>query len=333
MRIGVLDSGGKFENLFFQNKNIKVFDKRYKNTAATDFLGFTHAEYVCSYIAKENPEAEIILLPIININQRCSVRNLIDGINLLVKYKVDVINMSIGNEYKYHRELEVACKKAFEQGILLVAAYSNNKVRWTYPASFPFVVGVKCNEEKKANYIIQYDRKNNDIIFSSRFFSLYHLGIPKLQYGNSFACAVITGILSHNKDFYRRFLSTFSESVFNRYYSYHDLKQKKCCFLTNRIDEPFEKKFIAEVTNTVICQTFCEGLEKVIIPKVIPRECQVLFIDHNDYVSIWPYKEYIHKYIKSYKEIKVVLRYPLFSLSERFDFFIRQQRSIYQFFI
>lgn len=334
MRIGVLDSDGSFQNIFFKNKNIKVLNEKYKNEAVPDLLGLTHSEYVCSYIAKENPEAEIILLPIINRNKKCSVQTLIDGINLLVEYQVDVINMSIGDEYKYHKELECACKNAFVRGILLIAAYSNNnEVQCTYPASFPFVVGVKCENEKKPNHIIQYDKVSNDLIFSTSYFSLYHLGIPRLYQGNSFACAVVSGLLSHDIKSYQSFLIDFSESVFNQYYPYQTLKENKCCFLTNRIDEPLEKKFITEVTDSIICYTFTEGISKVIIPNEPPEDCQIVFIDHDDYRGICAYKEVIRDYVKLNNSTEVVLRYPLYSLSERFDLFVRNHRAIYQFYI
>lgn len=333
MRIGVLDSAGTFQNPFFQDKDIKVLNEKYQNEAVPDLLGFTHSEYVCSYIAKENPETEIILLPIINRDKKCSVQTLIDGINLLVEYQVDVINMSIGDEYKYHKELEHACKNAFECGILLIAAYSNNEVQCTYPASLPFVVGVKCKDEKNPKHIIQYDEVNNDLIFSTSYFSLYHLGIPKLHQGNSFACAVVSGLLSHDIKSYQRFLKALSESVINQYYPYHILKEKKCCFLSNRISDPLEKRFITEVTNSILCYTFGEGMKNVIIPRLSPKECQVVFIDHDDYRKLWTFKEEIREYVKSDNNIEVVLRYPLYSLSERFDFYHRNHHAIYQFFI
>lgn len=333
MRIGVLDSTGNFQNHFFKNKNIKVLDEIYKNDAVPDLLGFTHSEYVCSYIAKENPEAEIILLPIINKNRKCSVQDLIDGINLLVKYQVDIINMSIGDEYKYHKELEDTCRNAFEHGIMLIAAYSNNNVQHTYPAAYPFVVGVKCLNEKNPKHIIQYDKKNNDIIFSSNYFSLYHLGIPKLYQGNSFACAIVSGLLSRAKDFYQTFITEFSKSKLNQYYPYQTLKEKKCCFLTNRLDQALEKKFIAEITNSVICCRFSEEIGKSVIPKALHGEWQVLFIDHDNYEKLETLKADLYKYIILNKNIEVVLRYPLYGLYERFEFFIQYKTIINQFFI
>lgn len=93
------------------------------------------------------------------------------------------------------KEIEEVCRAATEKGILIVAAYSNQQVEATYPASFPFVMGVRCLDIENPLQVLQYDGTGTDVIFSSKFFSLYHVGIPKFYQGNSFGCAVITGYL------------------------------------------------------------------------------------------------------------------------------------------
>lgn len=98
-------------------------------------------------ILKENPQAEIILYPIISENMKCSVLELIRGIESLIESGVDIINLSVGDEYNYHPELESICKDAQRQGILIVAAHSNRNVYATYPADLSFVVGVKCTDK------------------------------------------------------------------------------------------------------------------------------------------------------------------------------------------
>ena len=185
----MLDSNGSFDNPFFQDKKIVKIDCKWKDQEYTkDAFGFTHAEYVCSFILKENPEAEIILVPIVRKNKKSTVLDMIEGIELLIEEQVDIINMSIGDEYKYHKEIEEVCRAATEKGILIVAAYSNQQVEATYPASFPFVMGVRCLDIENPLQVLQYDGTGTDVIFSSKFFSLYHVGIPKFYQGNSFGC-------------------------------------------------------------------------------------------------------------------------------------------------
>ena len=222
----MLDSNGSFDNPFFQDKKIVKIDCKWKDQEYTkDAFGFTHAEYVCSFILKENPEAEIILVPIVRKNKKSTVLDMIEGIELLIEEQVDIINMSIGDEYKYHKEIEEVCRAATEKGILIVAAYSNQQVEATYPASFPFVMGVRCLDIENPLQVLQYDGTGTDVIFSSKFFSLYHVGIPKFYQGNSFGCAVITGYLSNYEDEYEQAILQFVHSTLNGYYPYHTLKQ------------------------------------------------------------------------------------------------------------
>lgn len=165
MKIGVLDSDGNFDNLFFKDKNLKIL--RVNNIKDININQSTHGEYVCSHIFRENPDVEIFLVPVIKYNMKCSVQDLIKGINLLIDCKVDIINMSIGNEYKYHRELEEVCRRAWDKGILIVAAHSNNNVKATYPADFSFVLGVRCINESNPQKIMRYSEKENEIYFST----------------------------------------------------------------------------------------------------------------------------------------------------------------------
>lgn len=321
MRIGVLDSNGAFDNPFFGDKNIVRLDSKWKDQEySTDTMGYTHAEYVCSFILKENPKAEIILVPIIRKNRKCSVQDMIEGIQWLIEQRVDIINMSLGDEYKYHEEIEKVCRTATDQGILIVAAYSNQKAEATYPASFPFVMGVRCLDMEEPMQVLYYNAVENDVVFSSGFFSLYHLGIPKFYMGNSFACAVLTGYISNYEKEYERAISQFVKSIFNDYYPYRSLKQKKCHFLTNRIEEPLEQRFISEVTKTEICETFESGMEKLKKRERLLKQCSVLFIDHNNYQQLKGFKEQIMMYAVEHPETEIVLRYPLFSITERLNF-------------
>lgn len=294
------------------------------------YLKISDAEYVCSFILKENPEAEIILVPIVRKNKKSTVLDMIEGIELLIEEQVDIINMSIGDEYKYHKEIEEVCRAATEKGILIVAAYSNQQVEATYPASFPFVMGVRCLDIENPLQVLQYDGTGTDVIFSSKFFSLYHVGIPKFYQGNSFGCAVITGYLSNYEDEYEQAILQFVHSTLNGYYPYHTLKQKQCYFLTNRIEEPLEQRFIREVTRTERCDTFESGMEKLRNIKTA-EQYPVLFIDHNNYQEICEYKDRIRIYAMEHPKTEIVLRYPLFNMVERLDFQKKTNRNLDQF--
>ena len=119
-------------------------------------------------------------------------------------------------------------------------------------------------------------------------------------------------------------------NTLNHYYPYQTLKQKQCYFLTNRIEEPLEQRFIREVTRTERCDTFESGMEKLRNIKTA-EQYPVLFIDHNNYQEICEYKERIRVYAMEHPETEIVLRYPLFNMVERLDFQKKTNRNLNQF--
>lgn len=99
MKIGVLDTDGLFTYEFFVDKKITVL-RGTCNISEKDGIEksrFTHGEIVCSQILKENPSADIFLIPIIK-NEKCSVLSLINGIQQLIDINVNIINLSIGDK-------------------------------------------------------------------------------------------------------------------------------------------------------------------------------------------------------------------------------------------
>lgn len=332
IRIGVLDTDGEFSDSYFIGKKLNVIGRR-NNVGYGKKSRFSHAEYVCSHIYKENPGAEIFLIPILSRNMKCTVLELIQGIEMLTRLKVDMINISAGDEYTYHPELEHICKKAYDKGILIVAAHSNRDVEATYPASFPFVWGVRSRDEKEPEKILRIDMKKRDISFSSGYFSIYHLGIPKLHHGNSFACAMVTGILSRGEWKSREWKDMFQESMFNQYYPCQALKTKKCYFLSNRPNEISQRNFAVQVINPAAYEKFRpEILEKWRDGSEI-EGYDTVFIDHDCYSGIFPYKNMLLDCMRNNLRKEWVFRYPLYNLSERVWFYRNHKMAICQFFL
>lgn len=332
IKIGVLDTDGEFSDIFFAEKKLDIIEQK-SRAGYSKKSGFSHAEYVCAYIYKENPDAEILLLPIIRPNMKCTVLELVWGIDVLIDLKVDIINISAGDEHAYHPELDHICRKAYSEGILIVAAHSNRDVEATYPASFPFVLGVRSRDEREPEKILQMDMRKRDIFFSSGYFSIYHLGIPKLHHGNSFACAMVTGLLSRGEAGDYGLVNVFQKSPLNRYYPYQDLKTKKCYFLSNRPEEFLQQKFAAQVTNAAAYEKFR--------PEILERwnngnemeGYDTVFIDHDCYSDIFPYKNMLLDCMKNNLQKEWVFRYPLYNVSERMRFYRNHGMVVSQFFL
>ena len=120
------------------DKKIVKIDCKWKDQEySKDAFGFTHAEYVCSFILKETQKLKLFWYPSWGRIKKSTVLDMIEGIELLIEEQVDIINMSIGDEYKYHKEIEEVCRAATEKGILIVAAYSNQKAEATIQLHSP----------------------------------------------------------------------------------------------------------------------------------------------------------------------------------------------------
>ncbi|MGO8747581.1 MAG: S8 family peptidase [Thermoguttaceae bacterium] len=77
--------------------------------------------------------------------------------------------------------LSRACRKAYEQGAILVAAYRNGKEGPVYPAAFPTVIGVRRRQDLKPGQLSLRDEENLD---------LYAWGGS-----NSMACAQVSAMV------------------------------------------------------------------------------------------------------------------------------------------
>ena len=74
-----------------------------------------------------------------------------------------------------------ACRKAYERGVIVVAAYRNGKEGPVYPAAFPTVIGVRCRGDLKPGQVSVLNAENLD---------LYAWGGS-----NSIACAQVSAMV------------------------------------------------------------------------------------------------------------------------------------------
>lgn len=202
MRIGVIDTTGNFTDEFFKEKALKIVNSN-KNIGELENWGFkySHSEYVCSMIYKENPKAEILLICAVGKFEKYPVDSIVSSIYLLVRRNAKIINISLGQEVTYDKKLLTACKYAEEKGVIIVASHANKNSKKAFPASFNNVIGV-LSEKNKSNSMYTYDSKYNNIIVNIEypFVSYIFLNQISLMNGNSFLTAKITGFISRYLD-------------------------------------------------------------------------------------------------------------------------------------
>lgn len=146
MRIVVLDSKPFLNHPVFKNRAIQVFTEEHTNKWKGDFEHSTnlypHGTAVCGIISANVPEnVEIYCFDIFETVQQKMLDKLISALEYINKnVECDIINISLGVRSP-NVKLEKICGKINEKGITIVAAFDNAGAI-SYPAAYPFVIGV-----------------------------------------------------------------------------------------------------------------------------------------------------------------------------------------------
>ena len=120
------------------------------------------------------------------------------GISWAVAHEADIINMSLGGP-SYSSVLEAAVESAYQAGVTVVAAMSNNSyggsnIRY-YPAAYDHVIGVGAADQSgnRANYSL-YGSWCDVYAPGSNIWSCTPGSGYRSDSGTSMACPVVTGI-------------------------------------------------------------------------------------------------------------------------------------------
>jgi hypothetical protein len=104
------------------------------------------------------------------------------GIEWCVKQRIRIVNVSYSiAEAPDNGFLATACQNAYEQGMIVVAAYRNGETMAVYPAAFPTVIGVRRRRDLRPGQISVLDERNRDF---------YAWGTS-----NSIACAQVSAMV------------------------------------------------------------------------------------------------------------------------------------------
>jgi subtilisin family serine protease len=95
---------------------------------------------------------------------RVEERALAMGIEWCVDQGIRIVNVSYSiAEAAEDGFLVRACRKAHENGVILVAAYRNGEQEPVYPAAFPTVIGVRHRDDLKPGQVSVVDEENLDL--------------------------------------------------------------------------------------------------------------------------------------------------------------------------
>lgn len=126
-KIAIVDSGIDLT----VHKNIigfVDFTKNNKEISNDIYDSNGHGTKCVSVISKVNPSVEFFVVKILNDQNRCDSKSLLEALKYLLDVDVNIINMSLAtNDLTYYKEYSEICNQLYSQGKIIIAALSNNR--------------------------------------------------------------------------------------------------------------------------------------------------------------------------------------------------------------
>lgn len=191
IRIGVVDTGVNQGHRFFKRKRptgigIRRHEDHYDYEM--DFHDrYGHGTAVAARIQAFCTKARIYAVRIAQqtedgVEVRVQERALAMGIEWCVDQGIRIINVSYSiAEAASDGFLAMACRKTYDRGAILIAAYRNGENGPVYPAAFPTVIGVRRRGDLQPGEVSILDEENLDLYASGT--------------SNSIACAQVSAMV------------------------------------------------------------------------------------------------------------------------------------------
>ncbi|MHA6165430.1 S8 family peptidase [Bacillus mojavensis] len=170
VKIAVIDSGiSPHDDLSISGGYSAVsYTSSYKDdnghgTHVAGIIGAKHNGYGIDGVA---PEAQIYAVKALDQNGSGDLQGLLKGIDWSIANGMDIVNMSLGTSSD-SQILHDAMDKAYEKGVLLVAASGNdgNGKPVNYPAAYSSVVAVSATDQH--NQLAAFSTTGNEVEFSA----------------------------------------------------------------------------------------------------------------------------------------------------------------------
>ena len=207
IRVAVLDSGLDTDRNIPFAKRKDFLGEEELHSMFQDETG--HGTSVAGLIcATENDEritgiaanAELYVARILDASNEAPVDRVIEALEWAMQEKVHIIHMSLGTKY-YSEELEETIKKAYRQGILIIAAAGNDgnaaedESTIEYPAAFDEVISVGATDVDNSVMESSSTGDELDVVApGNRILSTGAFGGVVVDDGTSVSAAQVTGI-------------------------------------------------------------------------------------------------------------------------------------------
>jgi len=164
------------------------------DTSVKDTIG--HGTACAGIIAQKAPDTALFPVKIFNDRLETDLDLFEAAIQWCLDRSIRVLNVSLGTTDGAGKDrLEGICEFAYENGMIMVAA-ENNRHQKSYPATFPFVLGVTAGKiRKKYGYYFRADQPVEIVARGDN--QRLHWGDPRFVFlgGTSFAAPHITAII------------------------------------------------------------------------------------------------------------------------------------------
>lgn len=200
VKIGIIDSGCDLDHPDLKITSFKNFTE---SNSAEDTSG--HGTHVAGIIAAQGnaygvlgvaPDAEIHIYKALDGNSG-SIKGIIDALKTAIDDKMDIINMSLGTPSQVSG-LEKLCKKAQQQGIIVVVASGNSGLQENYfPAAYDSCISVGATDENmKVAYFTTYGQELDIVAPGAEILSTYLDGSYAVLSGTSMAAPFVSGCIA-----------------------------------------------------------------------------------------------------------------------------------------
>lgn len=207
IKVAVLDSGLDYDPDIPFAEREDFLGEEYVHPVYQDYTG--HGTSVAGLIcARKNDDrisgiaanVDLYVARILDANNEAPVERVIEAVNWAIEKKVNILHMSFGTK-EYSEELEAVIEKAYDQGILIIAAAGNDgtaaedESTVEYPAAFDHVIAVGAtNTENKKTSTSSSGAELDVVAPGDQILAMGAFNGVVVEEGTSVSAAQVTGV-------------------------------------------------------------------------------------------------------------------------------------------